>query len=153
MGAISGVWTIGLLVANPAQSVLGDSITALGFLVAFYYGMTGLACVVYYRRRLLSGLRSLIGLGVLPGLGALALCAIGVKAFTHYSQHSVGGQPVNYAAPLFGIEVPIVIGIGSLLLGGVIMVAIAPRFREYFRRRPEALEGEVAVIHEEAVHA
>jgi amino acid transporter len=153
MGAISAVWTIVLLVANPAQSVLGDSITALGFLVAFYYGMTGLACVIYYRRRLLSSLRALIGLGVLPAVGAIALLGIGVKAFTHYSQHEIGGQPVNYAPPLFGIEIPIVIGIGSLVLGLVVMLATARRFRAYFQRRPEALEAEDVWAEEEVVHA
>ncbi len=34
-----------------AQNVLGDSITALGFAVCFYYGFTGLACGWYFRQR------------------------------------------------------------------------------------------------------
>lgn len=139
MGAISGVWTVGLLVVNPAQSVLGDSITALGFLIAFYYGMTGLACVLYHRHRLRERAGAFLGLGLIPGVGALLLGAIFVKALTHYSQHTIDGQLVNYAPPLAGIEVPVVIGIGSLLLGGVLMALIAPRFRAYFRRKPEAL--------------
>jgi amino acid transporter len=141
MGAISTVWTVALLVANPAQSVLGDSITALGFLIAFYYGITGVACVVYYRRRLRERASALLGLGLIPGLGALLLGGIFIKALTHYSQHAIAGQPVNYAPPLAGIEVPIVIGIGSLLLGVLIMLLIAPAFRPYFRRRPEALDA------------
>ncbi|HWF56403.1 MAG TPA: APC family permease [Solirubrobacteraceae bacterium] len=139
MGAISATWTVALLVANPAQSVLGDSITALGFLIAFYYGMTGLACVIYYRHVLRRRVGSLLSLGVIPGAGALMLAAIFVKAFTHYSQHEIGGQLVNYAAPVAGIEVPIVIGFGSLALGIVLMLAAARLFRPYFRRRPEAL--------------
>ena len=142
MGAISIVWTVGLLVLNPAQSVLGDSITALGFLIAFYYGMTGLACVVYHRRRLRTGLSSLIGLGLVPGLGALALAAIFVKALTHYSQHMVDGELVNYAPPVAGIEVPILIGLGSLALGIALMLACAPVFRSYFSRRPETAAEE-----------
>jgi amino acid transporter len=139
MGGISAVWTVALLVVNPAKSVLGDSITALGFLIAFYYGMTGLACVVYFRHRLRGQARALVDLGMIPGLGALLLGAIFIKALTHYSQHTIGGQPVNYARPLAGVEVPVVIGIGSLLLGGVLMLLIAPAFRPYFHRRPEAL--------------
>jgi amino acid transporter len=139
MGAVSTVWTVALLLLNPAQSVLGDSITALGFLVAFYYGLTGLACVIFYRRRLTASLGAALELGVLPGLGALLLAGIFVKAFTHYSQHEIAGQPVNYAPPVAGVEVPIVIGIGSLVLGLVLMVACAPRFRDYFARVPEAL--------------
>ena len=81
MGAISAVWTIGLLVVNPAQSVLGDSITALGFLIAFYYGLTGLACAVYYRHRLpRGGWRRWSATASLPLLGAVLLAGIFVKA-------------------------------------------------------------------------
>jgi amino acid transporter len=142
MGAISTVWTVTLLFANPAQSVLGDSITALGFLIAFYYGMTGLACVIYYRHRLRERASNLIGLGVTPGLGGLMLGGIFVKALTHYSQHQIGGQLVNYAPPIAGIEVPIMIGLGSLVLGVVLMLACRPAFRGYFARRREALGPE-----------
>jgi amino acid transporter len=138
MGAISTVWTVTLLIANPAQSVLGDSITALGFLIAFYYGMTGLACVVYYRHQLRERVSSLVELGVIPGIGALTLGAIFVKALTHYSQHEIGGQPVNYSPPVAGIELPIVIGLGSLALGAVLMIAIAQPLRGFFRRPREA---------------
>lgn len=154
MGAISTVWTVALLVANPAQSVLGDSITALGFLIAFYYGMTGLACVVYYRHRLSERLSGFLGLGVIPGAGALMLAAIFIKALTHYSQHEIGGQLVNYSTPVAGVEAPIVIGLGSLALGVALMLVAARSFRAYFSRPPEASPraqgGTLAV---ESVHA
>jgi len=142
MGAVSAVWTIALLVANPAQSVLGDSITALGFLIAFYYGLTGLACAVHYRRRLGAGVRQLVGLGAVPLLGALLLAGIFVKAFAHYSQHEIGGALVNYAAPVAGIEVPIVIGIGSLVLGLVLALGLGATHTSlapYFGRRRETV--------------
>ena len=66
--------------------------------------------------------------------------AIFVKAFQHYSQHEIDGVPVNYAAPVFGIEVPIVIGIGSLILALVLALALGPVFRPFFDRRPEVLQ-------------
>jgi hypothetical protein len=141
MGAISATWTVAVLAADPAQSVLGDSITALGFLIAFYYGMTALACVVLYRRRLRERLSGLLELGVVPGLGVLALGAIFVKALTHYSQHAIGGVPVNYAPPIAGIELPIAIGLGSLLLGVVLMLVCTPAFRPYFSRHREVLDA------------
>jgi amino acid transporter len=140
MGAISTVWTVALLVANPAQSVLGDSITALGFDIAFYYGMTGLACAVYYRRWLGRRVRQLVTLWLVPLLGAVSLAAIFIKALGHYSEHTIDGFPVNYAAPLFGIEVPIVIGIGSLLLGLILAFALGPFYRSFFTRRLEVLD-------------
>ncbi len=42
MGAVSLVWT--LLIINVSQNVLSDSITGIGFQIAFYYGLTGFAC-------------------------------------------------------------------------------------------------------------
>jgi amino acid transporter len=140
MGVVSTVWTVALLVANPAQSVLGDSITALGFDIAFYYGMTGLACAVYYRRRLSRGVRQLVTLGLVPLLGAVSLAAIFIKALGHYSQHSIDGLPVNYAAPVFGIEVPIVIGIGSLVLALMLAFALRPVYHSFFTRRLEVFD-------------
>jgi amino acid transporter len=137
MGAISAAWTVAVLVANPAQSVLGDSITALGFLIAFYYGITGLACVVYYRRAVTKRLGSLISLALIPGAGALLLAGIFFKALTHYSQHAIGGIPVNYAPPVAGVEVPVVIGLGSLALGVVLMLVARRLYPNYFNRRLE----------------
>jgi hypothetical protein len=102
--------------------------------------MTGLACAVYYRRQLRRGLRQLVTLGLVPLLGAVSLAAIFVKAFGHYSRHEIDGVPVNYAAPLFGIEVPIVIGIGPLLLGLVLALVLRPVYRSYFSRRLEVLD-------------
>ena len=138
MGGISAVWTVVLLLADPAQSVLGDSITALGFLIAFYYGLTGLACAVYYRRRL-GDSSAFLGAGLVPLAGFLMLGAIFVEAFAHYSRHRIDGELVNYAPPVAGIEVPILIGIGSLVLGMVLAFALTPFLRSYFTRRREVV--------------
>ncbi len=43
IGVLSIAWTLLLLLLNPAQDVLGDSITAIGFAIAFYYGFVGFA--------------------------------------------------------------------------------------------------------------
>ena len=69
------------------------------------------------------------------------MAAIFVKAFHDYSQPDAG-----YAKPLFGIQIPIVIGIGSLLLGVPLMVLCALKYREFFRRKPEvAADGALDV--------
>ena len=132
MGVISAVWTILVLGLNPSQNVLGDSISALGFAIAFYYGLTGLASVVYFRREILRSPRHFLLAGVVPLAGFALMAALFVKAFHDYSQ-----KGFNYSPALWGIEVPIAIGIGSLLLGVVLMVLSMPRHRAFFRRRPE----------------
>ena len=61
----SAVWTVLVIALNPAQNVLGDSITALGFSICFYYGLTGIACAIYYRRELRHSARNLVYAGSL----------------------------------------------------------------------------------------
>ncbi|HEV2590915.1 MAG TPA: APC family permease [Gaiellaceae bacterium] len=132
MGVISIVFTVLLVGFNSSQDVLGDSITALGFSVCFYYGFTGLISAIYFRRELKRSVRHLIMAGLLPLLGAAMMALIFVKAFIDYSKTDAG-----YAHPLFGIQVPIVIGIGSLLLGVPIMVICAAKYRAFFSRKLE----------------
>jgi len=76
--------------------------------------------------------KSFVFVGVLPMLGFLSLAAVFVKAFHDYSQAGF-----NYSNPILGIEVPIVIGIGGLLLGGLLMLWAWANYRGFFRRRLE----------------
>ena len=64
MGAVSIIWTVLVMALNPAQNVLGDSISALGFAICFYYGFTGLACIIYFRRELFKSVRNFLLAGV-----------------------------------------------------------------------------------------
>jgi amino acid transporter len=143
MGAISTVWTVTLLFANPAQSVLGDSITALGFLIAFYYGLTGLACVVFFRRELLKSVKNFLLLGLAPLIGALMLLGIFVKAAIFY------GHRANNSSPdAFGVGLIDVIGIGALLVGAVLMLLAWRNLPDFFKRRAEVAGP--AALHEPA---
>jgi amino acid transporter len=143
MGGLSIVWTVALLWANPKQNVLGDTISALGFAVCFYYGFTGLACPFYFRRELTKSVRNFFLMGVVPLLGAAALAAVAVKAYSYYS---TAGN--NYSHALLGIQTPILIGIGGLILGIILMFASWPFFHEYFSRKPfEAVDP--ALLEEE----
>jgi amino acid transporter len=139
MGGLSIVWTVCLLAFNPSQNVLGDTISALGFAVCFYYGFTGLACPFYFRRELFKSLRNLLLIGVIPLAGGVMMGYVGVRSYSYYS---TAGN--NYSHALLGIQTPILVGIGGLILGVVLMFASWPFFHEYFRRRPfEAADDEI----------
>ena len=112
--------TLLLVGFNSSQDVLGDSITALGFAILFYYGFTGLACAVYFRKELVKSWKHFLASRRRAARGFGLMAAIFVKAFHDYSQPDAG-----YAKPLFGIQIPIVIGIGSLLLGVPLMLLCA----------------------------
>jgi amino acid transporter len=138
MGALSIVWTVALLAANPSQNVLGDTISALGFAICFYYGFTGLACAVYFRRQLFKSVRNFVFAGLLPLVGGVMMGYIAVKAYTYYS---TAGN--NYSKSIIGIQTPVFVGIGGLILGIVLMFASIPFFPKFFSRRPETADPRV----------
>jgi amino acid transporter len=130
MGLISVIVTVVLLLLS--ESVLADSLTAIGFPICFYYGFTGLACTIYYRRELFKSARNFLLLGLAPLLGAAILFGVFIKALFYY------GHAANVeSAPIAGITLPLWMGIGGLILGGVLMLASRPFFREFFSRKTE----------------
>jgi amino acid transporter len=52
------------------KTVIGDSVNAIGFQIAFYYGLAGLACAWYFRKQALRGLGRFILLFAWPLIGA-----------------------------------------------------------------------------------
>ncbi len=58
--------------------VIYDAVTAIGIYIAFYYGLTALSCVWYYRKTLTSSARNLWMRGILPGLGWLLMWSAGI---------------------------------------------------------------------------
>jgi amino acid transporter len=142
MGVVSIIWYVA--VNELSQNVLGDSVTAIGFMIAFYYGITGLACVIYYRRAILRSGRNFVLAGLLPFLGFAMLAFVFVRAYIDYGTKGYA-QDYNYTKPWHGIEIPILIGIGGLLLGVVLMVFCWFAYPRFFKRkwesaRPTALE-------------
>ena len=143
MGAVSLAWA--LFIINVSTNVLADSIAGLGFQIAFYYGMTGFACAIYYRRELLKSAKNFFMVGVVPVLGGLMLAGIFIKAFGDYNTTST---EVNYTGGVFGIGTPVATGVGLLLLGVVVMVFANFAYPQFFKRKrevadPGILEGTV----------
>ena len=72
-----GVSIVVFVVLNSVSSnILADSVTATGFGIAFYYGLTGLACTWYFRRELIKSARNFVYVGLLPLIGGMMLFAI-----------------------------------------------------------------------------
>jgi len=129
-GLLSIVFTVIVLMLS--ESVLLDSISAVGFPICFYYGFTGVACAIYYRHELRKSVRNFLLLGAGPMIGGLAMWAVGVKAAIYYGRYK------NVASkPILHITLPLWMGIGGMLLGFVVMLISRPYFREYFARKRE----------------
>jgi amino acid transporter len=129
-GALAIAITIALLLLS--ESVLSDSLTAIGFPICFYYGFTGVACTWYFRHELRKSTHNMLLMGIGPLLGGLMLFGIGIKAAFYY------GHTANVeSAPILGITLPLWMGIGGMILGAIIMLISRPCFREFFARKPE----------------
>ena len=113
MGLVSILFYVGMTLIS--QNVLGDSIAAVGLLIAFYYGLTGFACVWYYRHTLTSSPRNIMMRGVIPFVGGVLLLGAFIKACFLYADPNYG------STKMFGIGGVFVLGIGSLVLGIVLM--------------------------------
>lgn len=79
------VWALAvvLLVLSSASADVGGImerlIAAIGVMVSLYYGLTGVACVWYYRRTLTRGASTFLMRGLWPGASALFLLFLGVR--------------------------------------------------------------------------
>jgi amino acid transporter len=133
MGAVSIVFYVGMTLVS--TNILGDSISAVGLMIAFYYGLTGFACVWFYRKTLLSNFRDTIMRGVIPFLGGVILLAAFIKASFLYAAPDYGNTKI------WGIGGVFVIGIGALAFGAVLMVIWQAMSPTYFRG--ETLERRV----------
>lgn len=139
IGVIAAVW-FGVLFPL-SENFVYDSLSALSLMIAFYYSLTGLACAIYYRRELTKSVKNFLFIGVGPVVGAAILAYLFVRAI------DVNSDPdASYTgSTLFGIAVPVVLGVGLLLLGVVLMLVWRLRgHRRFFGRKTETVDPEVA---------
>jgi amino acid transporter len=138
MGIVASIYYVGMTLIS--DNILQDSILSLGLAIAFYYAITGYACVWYFRRELFSSARNFFFKGLLPLLGALML----TYAFV---QSAIDMYDVDYGyTVLLGIGGTFVLGIGALAFGVVLMLVwfAFPRSKPFFRG--ESLNRDTAVL-------
>ena len=133
MGGVSILWTIVILLLS--ANALEDSIVAIGFPICFYYGFTGIACIVYYRHELTNSVRDFVLLGLAPLIGGLILFGVFVKAAIFYSD----AENVS-SKPILGITLPLWMGIGGMVVGLILMIVSRPFFKDFFSRKLETVE-------------
>jgi amino acid transporter len=140
MGVASMAFYLGLTLVS--ENVLADSISSVGLMVAFYYGLTGFACVWYFRRTLFKNARNFLLRGVLPLVGGVIL----LIAFLESAKEMFAD---DYGTTSFlGIGGVFLIGIGTLLLGMVLMEVYNWFAPAYFRGEILTADTQVVVTDE-----
>jgi hypothetical protein len=117
-----------------AGTVIADAVSALGVMIAFYYGLTGFTCAWYYRKTLGQSARNLWLRGILPVVGALMLYgAMGYNLWYYW-------RPTNSFTtwhmsfwPHWNIGGVFLIDIIALAIGVVLMFTYAAIRPPFFR--------------------
>lgn len=128
-----------------SENVLGDTISSLGLMIAFYYGLTGLACGWWFRKDIARGGRALWTKGVLPVTGGLVLFAFFFYGAKQFWSASYGNTSWRLPfSPHWQIGGVFLTGIGALVLGVILMFvyrAVSPAFF-----RGETLNKETPIL-------
>ena len=124
--------------ASPGN-VIKDCVTALGMMIAFYYGLTGFACAWYYRRNLTSSPRNLLFQGILPFLGGLILFgALGWSFHDDWLDPNAHGA-ASYTtwhlpfSPHWHVGGVFLLGVGSFVVGIILMIILRFVSPAFFR--------------------
>ncbi len=138
VAAIAIVWY--LVVDFLSENALFDSLTALSLLIAFYYGLTGFACAIYYRHELTKSAKNFLLIGVGPVIGAVLLFWLLIESVINMS------DPANsYTGEAwFGVGPPLVIGVGVLLIGVIFMLFWRVKDGRYWQERPSVADPVLA---------
>ena len=131
MGAVSILFYLLFTLVSP--NLLTALIGSVGLMIAFYYGLTGFACVWFYRKDLTKSVRDLMMRGVVPLLGALILTAVFIYGLIQYAQPDWLTDDDGNNVTIFGYGAVAVVGIGALALGLVLMVIQWITAPSYFR--------------------
>jgi len=133
MGIISAAFY--LVFTAISANLLNALIGSIGLMIAFYYGLTGFACVWYYRKTLTSSLRHFIMRGVFPLVGGLMLTAAFVYGVVQFAAPDWLQDANGKNVTIFGIGAEAVVGVGALLIGVVLLVVWRLIRPDYFRGR------------------
>lgn len=129
-----------------SEDVLWDTITALGMMVCFYYGLTALSSMWYFRRTAIREGFGPFALKVaLPGIGGIFLIFTFVQTTIDYFDPAAGS-----GSSLWGMGLVGVLGTVVLLIGVILMLLQARTSPAFFRgeviSRGDDRDGTVATF-------
>ncbi|QCR42213.1 amino acid transporter [Curtobacterium sp. SGAir0471] len=130
--ASAGCYVLCTIVSDDLLSAL---IGSVGLLIAFYYALTGFACVWVFRRTLLDSARNLLVRGVLPLVGGASLALTFGYGLAQFARpdwlQDAGGHDVT----VLGVGAVAVVGMGSIAVGIVLMIVWRVRSPSFFAGR------------------
>lgn len=123
--AAGAFYTVTRLVS---ENALWDTIAALGLMICFYYGITAVACLWYFRHELLDSPRNAIFKLLFPALGGgFLLSMFFVTAYDSIDPSYGSGTSI------WGIGTVFILGLGVLGLGVILMIVTRIKNPAFFK--------------------
>jgi amino acid transporter len=138
-GIFSCFWYVGLVVLSRINggNVIGWSAASVGLMISYYYGQTGLACVIYYRRYIFKSVKNFFLVGLLPLIGGLTLAALFFQSLWDMTNTDYTDEGTSW----FGVSPVLWIGLGTFLGGIPLMFWWQSKDRTFFRRGRDPLDN------------
>jgi amino acid transporter len=135
-GAVSIGWYVILVIIshNTGTDAYGASIAAVGMAISVYYGLTGVSCILYFRRHLTKSWRHMLFIGVLPGIGGVILLYVFGKTVWDARNAAYG------YGTLVGVGTVLLIGTLLLVLGVPVMFWSQSKYPRFFNYRPDPVD-------------
>ncbi|WP_313006792.1 APC family permease [Corynebacterium variabile] len=123
--AAGAFYTITRLIS---ENALWDTITALGLMICFYYGITAVACVWYFRHEMFDSLRNAVFMFLFPLIGGVVLLVM-------FFYTAVDSLDPDYGSgsSIGGVGMVFILGMGVLALGVVCMLWVRAKQPAFFR--------------------
>jgi amino acid transporter len=132
-GGVSIAWYLLLVVVshNSGTDVYNASIAAVGMAIAVYYGLSGISCVLYFRKWVTKSVKNFVLIGFLPAFGGVVLIYVFGKTVWDARNADYG------YGTLFGVGTVLVIGTILLVLGIPLMFWCSVKYPKFFTFRPD----------------
>jgi amino acid transporter len=131
-GIIAGLIAIVSQPLGALNAVITAGVTSIGLLVAFYYGLTGIACTVSYRHKLTRSVKDLFLVGIVPVFGAVTLYVLAIYLL-YQDWTSTDKLALDASNGRFQVLVPV-----GVLVSGLIALVWSSLRRRYFHRSLES---------------
>ena len=144
MGIVSAGFYLIFTLISP--TLLGALIGSIGLMIAFYYGLTGFACVWFYRKTLTTSFRNFVMRGLFPFLGGAMLAAVFGYGLVQFAAPDWLVDDAGDNVTIFGVGATAVVGIAALVLGAILMGIWALRQPDFFRGKTLARRSDDLVL-------
>ncbi len=129
-----------------SEDVLWDTITALGMMICFYYGITAFACVWYFRKQWFDSTRMFFFSFLFPLVGGLVLAALFVMTLRDSMDPGYGS-----GSNIAGVGLVFLLGVTVIVLGVVIMIIQARRAPAFFRGETLGMDAPTRTTRKETI--